>query len=108
MPEVNRTTIAIRFQTMITESMKKMFGEDDERTQQWIDNDQEEFLSACQLVAPRAPIGTNVAAKSSALAQLIDKWEAVDTWRTDEKDEWRPMSQETMNVKAMVLLSPWP
>lgn len=103
MPEVNRTTVAYRFQTMITETMKKMFGDDDDRTLNWINNDQTEFIKACQLVAPRAPVGTDVVATSSALSQFIDKWEAVDTWRTDENDEWRPMSQETINVKATML-----
>ena len=88
---------------MITESMKSLFGDDDERTLSWIREDHEKFLAACQLVAPRAPIGSDVAASSAVLAQFIDKWEAVDTWRVNDQDEWKPMSQETVNVKATML-----
>jgi hypothetical protein len=103
MPEVNRTTVAIRFQTMITASMKSMFGDDDDRTLKWVNEDSKLFLQACQIVSPRAPIRVDTVAESSDLVKFIDKWESVDTWRLDDECEWVLMSQETINVKATML-----
>ena len=103
MPEVNRTTVAIRFQNMITDSMKTMFGDDDERTLKWVNEDAPRFLQACQLKSPRMPINFGVVADSSAIAKFVDKWESVNTWRLDDDDDWKPMSQETLNVKATML-----
>ncbi len=103
MPEVNRTTVAIRFQTMITETMKTMFGDDDDRTLKWVNEDSNSFLEACRLQSPRAPIESGAAAPSSILAQFVDKWESVNTWRLDDTDEWKAMNQETINVKSTML-----
>ena len=103
MPEVNRTTVALRFQAMITETMKIMFGDDAERTQKWINEDSTRFLEACRLSSPRAPIESDVTASSSALAQFIEKWESVNSWRLNDNNDWRGMSQETINVKATML-----
>lgn len=101
--EVNRTTIAERFRNLITNSMKNLYGDDDEKTLNWVNNDADKFMDACQLIAPRAPVEVTAVAPGSVLAQLIDRWEAVDTWRTDEADDWKPMLQETLNVKATML-----
>lgn len=103
MPEVNRTTVALRFQAIITEAMKTMFGEDAEQTQKWINEDSTRFLEACRLSSPRAPIESDITAPSSILAQFIDKWESVNTWRLSNNDDWKTMCQETINVKATML-----
>lgn len=101
--EVNRTTIAERFRNLITNSMKNLYGDDDEKTLNWVNNDADKFMDSCQLIAPRAPVEATAVAPGTVLAQLIDRWEAVDTWRTDESDDWKPMLQETLNVKATML-----
>lgn len=103
MPEVNRTTVAVRFRDMITATMKNMLGDDDERTLNWVNVQSSEFMTACKLTAPRAPIRFDVAAPSSALASYIDQWESVDMWRQKDGEEWKSMSPETMNVKATML-----
>jgi hypothetical protein len=103
MPEVNRTLVADRFINLITESVKQVQGDDSEVTLTWINEGREGFRNACQLVAPRKPVDVNARAKSSLVAQLIDKWESVDTWRVNGTKEWGPMSQETINIKAAML-----
>ena len=103
MPEVNRTTIAVRFRDMVTATMKNMLGDDDERTLKWVNEQSSEFMQACKLTAPRAPIRFDIAAPSSTLASYIDNWESVDMWRLKDGEEWKPMSPETMNVKATML-----
>jgi len=103
MPEVNRTTVALRFLAMITETMKTMFGDDAERTQKWINKESTRFLEACRLSSPRAPIESDITAPSSILAQFIDRWESVNTWRLSDSDDWTTMCQETINVKATML-----
>lgn len=105
MPEVNRTTVAVRFRDMITESMKCTLGDDDERTLNWVNVQSSEFMQACNLTAPRAPISSSITAPSSVLAGYIDRWESVDMWRQKDGEEWKPMSPETMNVKATMLHS---
>jgi len=101
--EVNRTTIAERFRNLITDSMKKLYGDDDDKTLNWVTTDADKFMTACQLIAPRTPVEVTAVASGSELAQLIDRWEAVDTWRANETDDWKSMSQETLNVKATML-----
>lgn len=101
--EVNRTTIAERFRNLITDSMKDMYGDDDERTLNWVNVDAEKFMDACQLLAPRVPVEVTTGVTAFALAQFIDKWERVDTWRVDNDDDWKLMSQEIVNVKGTML-----
>ena len=103
MLEVNRTTVAVRFRTLITNAMKKAHGDDHEKTLQWINVESHNFMSACKLTAPRAPIGPRVVADESDLAKLIDKWESVNLWRVEEEDEWQEMSKETLSVKSTLL-----
>lgn len=101
--EVNRTTIAERFKVLITDSMKTLYGDDDDRTLQWINTGSSQFMAACKLSSPREPVDVTADAPGSLLAQFVDKWESVDTWRQDETDEWKPMTQESINIKATML-----
>ena len=103
MPEVNRTLVAERFANLITDAVKAVHGDDSDITLAWLNEGREAFSDACQLVAPRQPVDVNARAKASLVAQLIDKWESVDTWRVNGTEEWGPMSQETINIKAAML-----
>lgn len=101
--EVNRTTIAERFRNLITENLKTNFGDDDPRTVAWLATESDNFMLACQLIAPRIPLAVDIDTTETALATFIDKWSAVDTWREDDNTEWKVMSRETINVKATML-----
>lgn len=101
--EVNRTTIAERFRNLITANLKAIYGDDDPRTVAWLETESANFMLACQLIAPRAPLAVDIDITETALAEFIDKWSAVDTWREDDGDDWKVMSRETINVKATML-----
>ncbi len=103
MPEVNRTLVAERFANLITEAVKQAHGDDDDVTLKWLNEGIDGFNAECQLVAPRKPVDVDARAKSSLVAQLIDKWESVDTWKVSGTEEWGPMSQETINITAAML-----
>ena len=101
--EVNRTTIAERLRNLITENLKTNFGDDDPRTVAWLATESDNFMRACKLIAPRNPLAVDIDITETALAQFIDKWTAVDTWRENDDEEWKVMSRETINVKATML-----
>lgn len=103
MPEVNRTTVAIRFKDLITETLKRAHGDDSEHVIKWLEEDAERFLGVCQLVAPREPVDIEMGADPSVLASFIDKWSAVDVYRVPDTEDWAPMSQETKNVVYTML-----
>lgn len=101
--EVNRTTIAERFRNLITENLRANFGDDDPHTIAWLETESANFMLACHLIAPRAPLAVDIDIAETALAAFIDKWSAVDTWRENDDDDWKVMSRETINVKATML-----
>lgn len=101
--EVNRTTIAERFRNLITENLRTMYGDDDPRMIVWVKEGEAHFMLACQLIAPRAPLAVNIDIAETDLAEFIDKWSAVDTWRENDDTKWQVMSRETINVKATML-----
>lgn len=101
--EVNRTTIAERFRNLITENLKTIYGNDHPRMIAWVETESANFMLACQLIAPRSPVSVDVDIAETALSSFIDKWSAVDTWRENDEDVWKGMSQETINVKSTML-----
>jgi len=99
--EGNRTTIAIRFRDLITESLKAA-GESTSGYMKWVENDAKLFIKACDLTHPPTRTDVDMSAPATLLAQFVDKWAAVDSVKVDD-GEFQQMSQETFNVKSSLL-----